>query len=336
VAGAGFGGSPGWLAHVQRHRGRPDRLAHPVRNRRSAPAGLWMTRRRRPPPTWPAPGGSCSVAGCWVEMAVFSQAKGIWHPVLQPSHWHTAHRCRSRRRRARHVASWASDALARVGPARSAVIATAAWAAILLGRTPGYDTWLPPLLLVGGIGSAVVLGIAALGYTRPSVGSSPVPASLPPPSLLAGPAAYSLTTVDSPATGALRLGGAPPGSPVVPAVAPLLASAAFAGGGGPRLASAGSGGPPWWRCLRRRRSTPAARLQRARPVGGSRRLPSPAGCLVHWAVGRPSAAVSSSYLRSHQGSAKYLVRGQRARSSRRRSSWPRAKPVITMGGFNGL
>jgi hypothetical protein len=201
------------------------------------------------------------------------------------------------------------------------VIATAAWAAILLGRTPGYDTWLPPLLLVGGIGSAVVLGIAALGYTRHRLvvaGAGVVAAA----SLLAGPAAYSLTTVGSSTTGALASAG------------PALVAGGPGGGpgGGAPPGFGGFGGPPGGGAF----------------AGGARpQLPGAAGAAgagagsavpggVRGALGGRETVSTGliSYLRSHQGSARYLV----AVSGSQQSApiiLASGQPVITMGGFNG-
>jgi 4-amino-4-deoxy-L-arabinose transferase-like glycosyltransferase len=104
--------------------------------------------------------------GGWmlVEMAVFSQAKGIFHPyytvALAPPVAAVAGAGALAMWRAGRQTRW----LAWVLPV--AIIATAAWAVVLLGRTAGYDTWLRPLLLVGGIGSAVALGLLALGRDR--------------------------------------------------------------------------------------------------------------------------------------------------------------------------
>ena len=204
------------------------------------------------------------------------------------------------------------------------VIATAAWAAALLGRTPGYDTWLRPLVLVGGIGSAVVLGVLALGYLRSRLlvaGAGVVAAA----SLLAGPAAYSLTTVGSPSTGALASAGpAGVGGP-----------GGLAGGpdglaGGPGGLAGGPGGP-------------------SGPPGGGAfaggippQLPGASGAPGSAGAAGPGAAggrdtVSAgliSYLRSHQGSAKYLVAVNGSMQSAP-IILASGQPVITMGGFNG-
>jgi 4-amino-4-deoxy-L-arabinose transferase-like glycosyltransferase len=279
--------------------------------------GLWVTRRA--PRTDLARAGWILFGG-WllVEMAVFSQAKGIWHPyytvALAPPIAAAAGAGGLAMWRAGRQTRW----LAWVLPV--AVIATAAWAAILLGRTPGYDTWLPPLLLVGGIGSAVVLGIAALGYTRHRLvvaGAGVVAAA----SLLAGPAAYSVTTVASSTTGALASAG------------PALVAGGLGGGpGGGAPPFGGFGGPPGGGAF----------------AGGARpQLPGAAGAAgagagsavpggVRGALGGRETVSAGliSYLRSHQGSAKYLV----AVSGSQQSApiiLASGQPVITMGGFNG-
>jgi hypothetical protein len=192
--------------------------------------------------------------------------------------------------------------------------------------------WLPPLLLVGGIGSAIVLGIAALGYTRQRVvvaGAGVVAAA----SLLAGPAAYSLTTVGSPTTGALAsagpamvaggLGGGPGGG----------APPGFGGFAGGRDGGFGGfAGPPGG----------GAFAGGARPQlpGAAGAAGAGAGSAVPGGVrgglgGRETVSAGLiSYLRSHQGSAKYLV----AVSGSQQSApiiLASGQPVITMGGFNG-
>ncbi|HEY3702180.1 MAG TPA: glycosyltransferase family 39 protein [Acidimicrobiales bacterium] len=314
--GAGFGGSPGWLRMFNDIVGGQIAWLIPFAIV-GLLTGLWVTRRA--PRTDLARAGWILFGG-WllVEMAVFSQAKGIWHPyytvALAPPIAAAAGAGGLAMWRAGRQTRW----LAWVLPV--AVIATAAWAAILLGRTPGYDTWLPPLLLVGGIGSAVVLGIAALGYTRHRLvvaGAGVVAAA----SLLAGPAAYSLTTVGSSTTGALASAG------------PALVAGGLGGGpGGGAPPFGGFGGPPGGGAF----------------AGGARpQLPGAAGAAgagagsavpggVRGALGGRETVSAGliSYLRSHQGSAKYLV----AVSGSQQSApiiLASGQPVITMGGFNG-
>jgi 4-amino-4-deoxy-L-arabinose transferase-like glycosyltransferase len=287
--GAGFGGSPGVLRMFNDIVGGQISWLIPFAVV-GLLAGLWLTRRA----------GRTDLAragwilfGGWmvVEMAVFSQAKGIWHPyytvALAPPVAAAAGAGALAMWRAGRQTRW----LAWILP--GAVIATAAWAAVLLGRTADYDTWLGPLILVGGIGSAIVLGLVALGYTRArllAAGAGLVAAA----SLLAGPAAYSLTTVGGPTTGPLASAGP--------------ARVAGAQGGGP-----GGGAPPG--------------------IGGFGAPPS-AGARGGLAGRDTVSAGLISYLRSHQGSSKYLV----AVSGSQQSApiiLASGQPVVTMGGFNG-
>ncbi|WP_405658274.1 ArnT family glycosyltransferase [Streptomyces sp. RK9] len=110
-----------------------------------------------------------------------------------------------------------------------AVAVTAWWAYELLGRTPDYVPWLRWAVLVAGLAGAAGLLLAArlgrrLALTAVGVGLA---------ASLAGPVAYTLSTVDSPHTGSIvtagpagagRMGGGPGGP---------------GGGGGP----GGAGGP---------------------------------------------------------------------------------------------
>jgi 4-amino-4-deoxy-L-arabinose transferase-like glycosyltransferase len=323
--GGSFGGSPGWLRMFNDIVGGqiswliPFALAGLV-------AGLWLTRRARR--TDLARAGWILFGG-WtvVEMAVFSEAKGIWHPyytvALAPPIAAAAGAGALAMWRAGRQTRW----LAWVLPV--AVIATAAWAAVLLGRTPGYDTWLPPLLLVGGIGSAVVLGIAALGHTRRRlvVAGAGVVATA---SLLAGPAAYSLTTVGNPPTGALASAG-----PAVVAGGPGGGPGAGVppgAGGFPGPRGGGFAGPPGGSGF-----TGGTRPQLPGASGAAGAAGPGAGSAGRTGAGIGRGTVSTaliSYLRSHQGSAKYLVAVSGSQASAP-IILATGQPVITMGGFNG-
>ncbi len=76
----------------------------------------------------------------------------------------------------------------------AAIVGTVVWADTLLARTSGYDPWLGPTVIVTGVAAALVLFLAMtrrrrvrwLGVTAGVVAAA---------SALAGPAAYSLTTL---------------------------------------------------------------------------------------------------------------------------------------------
>ena len=106
------------------------------------------------------------------------------------------------------------------------LLVTAAWAVVLLDRTPAYHPWLRPLILASGIAAALALVLAPL-VPRLNRTLSGVAVGLGLVSALAGPIAYTATTVSSAHTGS------------IPSAGPVLA-ASLSGGGGP----GGTGGQP--------------------------------------------------------------------------------------------
>ncbi|MFJ8199143.1 glycosyltransferase family 39 protein [Streptomyces sp. NPDC096152] len=92
---------------------------------------------------------------------------------------------------------WASLTLA------AAVTATAAWGYVLLNRTPGYLPWLKWLVLVGGLTAALGLIFAARLGRRLALAA--VAAGIV--TSLAGPTAYTLSTVNSAHTGSIPTAG---------------------------------------------------------------------------------------------------------------------------------
>ncbi|MFR9790332.1 glycosyltransferase family 39 protein [Streptomyces sp. MB22_4] len=158
-----------------------------------------------------------------VTMAVFSYMAGIFHqyytvalaPYLAAVVGMGAGLLWERRRQA-----WAALALA------ASVVAAAAWGCVLLDRTPTYLPWLKWLVLVGGLVAA--LGLIFAGHvTRPLALAA---AALALVAALAGPAAYTLSTVDSAHEGSIPTAG--------PAGASMMG---FGGGRGP---GGGPGGAP--------------------------------------------------------------------------------------------
>lgn len=109
---------------------------------------------------------------------------------------------------------WASLTLA------GAVTATAAWGYVLLNRTPDYLPWLKWLVLIGGLAGALGLIFAArLGrqLALAAVGLSFVAS-------VAGPTAYTLSTVNTGHTGSIVTAG--------PAGASMMGGRGGPGGGG--------------------------------------------------------------------------------------------------------
>jgi 4-amino-4-deoxy-L-arabinose transferase-like glycosyltransferase len=215
----GFGGTPGWLRMFNSAVGGQVSWLIPLAAAGLA-AGLWLSRRS--PRTDRARAGWLLWGGwAFTCVAVFSLSKGIFHPYytvqLAPAIAALAG--------AGAVALWklgrTHRAMAWVVPA--AIIATAAWAVALLDRTPTYQSWLRPTIVAGGAIAATGLVIGAWLRQRPLVVAAAGVAAV---TLLAGPAAYSITTVLHPEPGALVAAG--PAS---------QGGGLFGGGGGPGQAT---------------------------------------------------------------------------------------------------
>lgn len=118
---------------------------------------------------------------------------------------------------------WASLALA------ASVVAASAWGYVLLNRTPDYLPWLKWLVLTGGLVAALgLIFVARLGRQL-----APGAAALGIVAALAGPTAYTLSTVDSAHTGSIPTAG--------PAGASMMGGGP--GGGGRGGFGGGTGGP---------------------------------------------------------------------------------------------
>jgi hypothetical protein len=103
-----------------------------------------------------------------------------------------------------------------------AVVITAVWSAVLLGRDSDWLPWLRVLVPVAGLVAAAVL-LLGTRVGRPLVVGAAIVAVL---SAVAGPAAYAVDTAATAHTGAI----------------PSAGPAGF--GGGPRAGGGGPGGPP--------------------------------------------------------------------------------------------
>jgi 4-amino-4-deoxy-L-arabinose transferase-like glycosyltransferase len=111
-----------------------------------------------------------------------------------------------------------------------AVAATAFWAYALLDRTPAYAPWVRVLILVAGaLGTVTLLALPYAGAARQrlAVGAFGLAAVAG----LAGPIAYTLTTVTTAHTGS------------VPSAGPAVTTAAAGGPGGGGLPGGAGGGP---------------------------------------------------------------------------------------------
>jgi len=243
--------------------------------------------------------------GTWAvnTMIFFSEARGIFHPyytvALAPAiaalvgggvtaMWRLGRRSR-----------WWAVALP------GTVLGSALWAAALLGRTPSYDPGLSTAILIMGAVSAA--GLAMALYRPSGAPLAAVPAVVASAALLAGPAAYSLTTIGTPAAGPASAGPVPGGQ--------LIGQSAPASGG-PGFPSRLANGK-----LPSSQKMPQGGLPGFKPGAGFGALEDVSSQLV-------------TYLASHQRHAKYLlaVNGSQAAAGFILAT---GKPVIAMGGFLG-
>ncbi|MFG2121631.1 ArnT family glycosyltransferase [Streptomyces sp. NPDC048710] len=162
-------------------------------------AGLWATRKARRTSVTRASflvwGGSLLIT-----MVVFSYMAGIFHQyytvALAPyiaavTGMGTGLLWEKRKE------TWASLTLA------AAVVAAAAWGYVLLNRTSGYLPWLKWLVLIGGLAAAFGLVFAGRLSRQLALGAAAVGLV----AALAGPTAYTLSTVNSAHTGSIPTAG---------------------------------------------------------------------------------------------------------------------------------
>ena len=142
-------------------------------------------------------------------LAVYDDARGIFHPyytvLMAPA--------------VATLAGSGTVALWRLGSQSwrwalilpASLVGTAVWADALLARTTGYDQWLGPVLIVTGVVSAIILCLC-LSSEKPNRWLKIIGGALALASVLAGPAAYSLTTLET-VTGAIAIAGPLLGGP---------------------------------------------------------------------------------------------------------------------------
>ena len=310
--GMGFGGSPGLLRMFNEQVGGQVAWLIPLAAI-GLLAGMWLTRRA---PRTDLRRAVLVLFGTWalVHVAIFSSQQGIFHPyyvsALAPA---IAALCGAG---AVMLVGWARRSWAGVAMLAVAIGATAWMAVELLGRTPGFA---PALRIVIPLAAAMaVIGFVVLRTT----GSwrhrlLPVAAIAAAVAVLAGPASYSVATVDRSLSGNNVLAG------------PASAASGFGALGG------GSGTRPAGTlpCA----SVPSGALPSGTLPGGmpSSGVPSRVG-----AAGAPGgqggqlSSTAIAYLEAHQGSARYLLAATGSQTTAP-IIIATGKAVVTIGGFNG-
>jgi 4-amino-4-deoxy-L-arabinose transferase-like glycosyltransferase len=198
--GGGFGGSSGLLRMFNLANGGQISWLLPLALVGLA-GGLWLTRRNARTDLGRA---GYLLWGGWmlVCLAVFSLSSGIFHQYysvqLAPA--------------VAALAGAGSVALWKLGGRQrwfrwllpTAIVVTAGWAVMLLDRTPDYHPWLRPAIVAGAAIAAVGLWLGRLLRRRAIVLAAAGVAAV---TLLAGPAAYALTTVQSTQNGSIVTAG---------------------------------------------------------------------------------------------------------------------------------
>ena len=252
-----------------------------------------------------------------IYLAVYDYAKGIFHPyytvVMAPAVAALAG--------AGAVALWrlGRQSLRWAWALPVAIVGTALWADALLARTSGYESWVGPTVVLTGVVSALVLFLC---LARPRVPRwfALAAGTLAVASLLAGPTAYSLTTLGTTTNGIATAG-------------PTTAAGVWAARAA-RAAEAVVRGVVQAQAARRRQPARVRVRAATRARAARRREHAPARPP---AAGGGASTVNTAlvrYLEQHQGSATYLVavNGSQAAAPFILES---GKAVIAMGGFGG-
>lgn len=324
--GPTFGGAPGWLRLFNTELGGQIAWLLPMAAL-GLVAGIWTTRRGVR--TDRARAGYVLWGG-WavVTFAVFSNAKGTFHPyytvALAPG--------------VAALAAGGAASLWRAGRANRAwawvlpvgIAATAAVAVDLLRRTPGYDTWLVPAIIA--LAALAAAGMLAGGWQR----ARWLPAAAATAGLLAvlaGPAAYAVTTVRTTASGPTPSAGPAGAGFVGPGGLRIAGRAPFAGfPGGGELPGAGGfpgGGFPGGGLPGGGPAAAGGFPGGTLPTGGF-----PGGFGPRGGDGAAVDRTLITYLQAHRGGAEYLVAVQGAASAEP-IILATGQPVIAMGGFTG-
>jgi 4-amino-4-deoxy-L-arabinose transferase-like glycosyltransferase len=311
--GPNFSGSTGWLRIFNAQLGDQISWLLPLALL-GLLAGLWVSGRK---PRTDLHRAGFLLWGAWtlLFLVVFSGAKGVLHPyytvILAPS--------------IAALVGGGSVALWRISSSKrwlawllpAGIVGTVVWSASLLGRTSSYSSGLTVGIIAVGCLAALVLALVLarlitarfLKYATVTFATA---------SVLAGPFAYSVSTISrsvtgpfaaaGPAAGALRSGG----------------DGGDGGGAGAQLV-ASTGGPP-----------DGGRMAGAPPGDATPNGGFPGGSGPGGGAGEDLSVDQGliAYLQQHQGAAKYLVAVQGSQSAVP-IILATGKPVVAMGGFNG-
>jgi 4-amino-4-deoxy-L-arabinose transferase-like glycosyltransferase len=311
--GGGFGGGAGWTRMFSAAVGGQVAWLIPLALL-GLVAGFWVSRRGRR--TDPLRAGFI-LWGMWTltHMAVFSKAQGIFHPyytvALAPGVAALAGAGAVTLWRISRGSRWWAWLL----PA--AVAGSAVWSAELLARTPTYDRGLGAVILGAGALGALALLVVLTGITVRRVLLHRVVAAgagvVSTAALLAGPTAFSLTTINTSQSSALATAG------------PASAGGGFGGFGG-----GGSGGGGGFAA----RLGDLSKAQRSKIEGLIGGRGGGGG-----GFGGGSAITSADrtlvkYLDVHRDGAKFIVAGSTSMTTDG-IILASGQPVITIGGFDG-
>jgi 4-amino-4-deoxy-L-arabinose transferase-like glycosyltransferase len=121
------------------------------------------------------------------------------------------------------------------------VITTAIWSSVLLGRAPGWNSWLRTTIVVGAIAAAIAIIVGHRLSTKLATSGAIAAAAV----CLAGPTAWAIQTVATPHSGSIVTAGPTvPGGRGGPGGFPGGGPGGFPGRGFPGGAFPGGGNPP--------------------------------------------------------------------------------------------
>jgi 4-amino-4-deoxy-L-arabinose transferase-like glycosyltransferase len=202
---------------------------------------------------------------------------------------------------------------ARIGMALMVGV-TAAWAVVMLQRTPSWQPWLTPLVIVAALVGIAGLAIPPSLLRRRLAVATAVAAMI---ACLAAPLAYSIETISTPHTGSL------------PSAGPTVSGASAFGGGGPGGASfSGRGGFPGARAG----TSAGARAGTGAGAGAGTGAGAGAG------AGAGGATVSSalvSALKSDASKYRWVAATSGSQSAASLELAAGGEPVMAIGGFSG-